>query len=145
MDDILGAEAAMQDLNQYGRGTPTSLDKGKGIAHASLLEADAAPSTDLGGIAGTAAARESRQERRSASQQPQPVEDDEATRQRQIERVLKRAQAAKVPSPSPSSLPHALLDAADPCWSYSSRATFETASSWPRSRTSEAGRTSSWT
>ncbi|GAA6022329.1 hypothetical protein JCM8202_002028 [Rhodotorula sphaerocarpa] len=96
MDDILGAEAAMQDLNQYGRGTPTSLDKGKGIAHASPLEADAAPSTDLGGIAGTAAARESRQERRSASQQPQPLEDDEATRQRQIERVLKRAQAAKL-------------------------------------------------
>lgn len=112
----------------------TRSDKGKGAARETALSSAAGGEAITGGHAHPATAPQN------------DDDDDEAQRKRQIERVLKRAQAAKVRSsgaPAPKSVIRSLTDPSSE--KISSRATFGIESSSPRSRTREAGKTSNST
>lgn len=108
----------------------TRSDKGKGVAREAAASSAAGSETIAGGHANPTAPRKD-------------DDDDEAQRKRQIERVLKRAQAAKVrPAGASAPDPSPLTDCPS-SEEISSRATFGIGSNSPRSRTREAGRTSS--
>lgn len=107
----------------------TRSDKGKGVARATAASSAAGDEAIAGGHAHPTAPQND-------------DDDDEAQRKRQIERVLKRAQAAKVRSsgaPVSRACPLTRWTSSE---EISSRATFGIGSSSPRSRTREAGRTS---
>jgi hypothetical protein len=113
----------------------TQADKGKSVARETAPSSAAGSETIAGGHAHSS----------TAPQNENDDDDEEAQRKRQIERVLKRAQAAKVSSlvaPVSRACPLTRCPSSE---EISSRATFGIGSSSPRSRTEEAGRTSSST